>query len=293
MIELMAVYVHAYANDNQSLRVQQNKAAEQIQNAVFNQTKLEEFPITNNQIKDIRLSKEASDKATYGPIHRVKQTQRTVNLDISSPSIQKINLVPNFASIVSFFDASGSPWMIDKAFASDNTGVTVNIIGEKSNQLVLTTQNTYQQGTLIVTLKGLDNAISLNFNANDHLSDRRVSYTLTQLSPKSLPSKASNSGYNRDQSLLLDLLAGSVPPNAQPMKIDGKIRGQAWRIGNKLYIRTQDQLISPAWSAQKSASGVTVFQLSAGDTQFLFSSNQSTQEVSIIPQDIAKGRIKE
>jgi intracellular multiplication protein IcmK len=300
-LALMSCGLSAYASDSTELATNQytqnqkhinaaeNQLTNTIQQSAFTQTKSQEFPLSTQQIKEVRVTNQNMQKATHAPLYSVKQDQRAVNLNISSPQIETVNLVPNYGTIVSFFDASGAPWTIKKVFINKSLGITDEIVGPKENQLVLSATNSYAQGNLIVTLMGLDNAISININANGKVSDRRVSFTLSELSPQSLAKATPSSNRTSNETLMLNLLAGTIPNNAEPMQIMGSIQGQAWQIGKNVYIRTQDQLISPAWNDQKSAAGVTVYQIPSGDTQFIFSANGLTEQVAIQPQNNQDG----
>lgn len=277
-----------YISKNEKLSAAENKLNTSIQKSAFEQVKSQEFPLTPNQIRNVRMTRQNVQEETYQPLYKVKQETKTYNLNVTSPVVQTINLVPNYATIVSFYDASGAPWTIKKIFINSSLGITSEIIGPKENQIILAASNSYAQGDMIVTLKGFNNAISVNINANQKVSDRRISFTLSQLSPASMKNDASSQTMQNTshETLMLNLLAGTVPNNAEPLTIHGNIHASAWKIDKSIYIRTQAQLISPAWNDQKSEAGLTVYRLPAGNTQFIFSENGLDENVSISP---AKG----
>jgi len=233
-----------------------------MEEIAFDAVKKQLFPLSPDQTQDLKKryhEDEFAKAASPDTPPKPTATSQFVNLSPgSTPPV--IRLSEGFVSSIVFLDSTGAEWPI-AAYDLGNPDA-FNIQWDKvSNTLMIQASKLYTYGNLAVRLKGLNTPVMLTLIPGQKAVDYRVDMRVQGFGPNAkqmpmgvdLPPSASD--------VLLSVLDG-VPPNGSTrLSISG---GDAtgWLLGNKMFIRTQLTILSPAWFASmNSADGTNAYEM--------------------------------
>ncbi len=139
-----------------------------------------------------------------------------------------------------------------------------------SNTLFIQSLQTYSHGNLAVRLADLNTPVMISLVSGQKAVDYRVDLQVKGRGPNAtapiVPSTV------RNDRTLIDLLDGLPPKDSIKLQLVPDL-GSAWTKGNTLYIRTQQTLLSPAWTnTVASADGTRVYEMPK--TPFVLMSHQ-------------------
>lgn len=228
---------------------------------------------------------DAGQKALDGaddPHRLVSPVSRSVNITFSSGSqINIIRIAQDYPSSISFVDATGQPWPIawdittKKNGGCDDRGdghnASVRAVGISacvpeagSNVLQLTPISRYAHGGILVSLKDAPKPVSFLIVAGTGSYDADMTARINKRGPNAkdiinTDPEAPSTG----SSLMHDILDGTPPAEAIPMLVSGVNPDdlRAWKIANKIYLRTTYQLASPAFSDHQSLYETTAYEI--------------------------------
>ena len=106
----------------------------------------------------------------------------------------------------------------------------------------------------MVTLAGLPEPLVVALRGTGGAADFRVDIRLAMPGPNADPALlAQPEGFHAGDPVLLGLLGGAVPPDAERLAIEGGgHEGRAWRQGGDLLLVTRAYLLSPGpWAAER------------------------------------------
>lgn len=233
-----------------------------IDELAFEQVQKQMFPMTPEQIKelrkkyqDIELAKVASARTPPKPV----ATSQFVNLSPgSTPPV--IRLAQGFVSSLVFLDSTGAPWPISAYDLGDPS--SFNIQWDKSgNTLMIQASKLYNYGNLAVRLEGLNTPVMLTLIPGQKQVDYRIDMRVQGYGPnaklatmsENLPASANN--------LLMHILDGVAPAGSQRLTVSGG-NARAWLYKDKMYVRTNLTVLSPAWMATMvSADGTHAYEM--------------------------------
>jgi intracellular multiplication protein IcmK len=233
-----------------------------IDQLAFEQLQKQMFPMTPKQIQEMRkkyqdleLAKITSARTPPKPV----ATSQFVNLSPgSTPPV--IRLAQGFVTSLVFLDSSGAPWPISAYDVGDPS--SFNIQWDKSgNTLMIQAMNLYNYGNMAVRLEGLNTPVMLTLIPGQKLVDYRIDMRVQGYGPhakvasmvENLPASANN--------ILLHILDGVPPTGSQRLTVSGG-DARAWLFKNKMYVRTNLTVLSPAWMATMvSADGTHAYEM--------------------------------
>lgn len=218
------------------------------------------LPLSPAQILLLRNLYDATQKAavTYpGVPPRPTASSIPVNLAPgATPPV--VRLSAGFVTSLVFVDSTGAPWPIDSYSLGNPTAFNIQW-DKKSNILLVQAITAHRMGNLAVILKGLNTPVMIDLNPGQAAMDVRVDLRIPGLGPEAKPTYSSLPG--TESPALLALLDGIPPPGAKALT-SSACDNCAWLVGDKLYLRTQFTVLSPAWiSTLSSADGTHVYEM--------------------------------
>jgi intracellular multiplication protein IcmK len=232
-----------------------------ISDAAFSAMVKNALPMSPDQIQKLRSVYMASQfAASSSPIAPPRPTATSQFVDLSpgaTPPV--IRLAQGFVTSLVFVDSTGAPWPI----ASYDVGnpSAFNIQWDKtSNTLMVQSTVLYNYGNLAVRLRGLDTPVMLTLIPGQKAVDYRVDLRVQGLGPNHQPLVMNTLPASTDSDLL-NVLDGVPPPNSTVLSVEGG-DCQAWSSGDKMYVRTRLNILSPGWvSTLSSADGMHAYEM--------------------------------
>jgi len=247
------------------------------------------IPLTPNMIRD--LGRRVGDN---------KRAEEEVNTEIASPISRRVNvsfapgqstsiirIVKGYPTALSFFDRTGQPWPIEwdtnsnpagqanngncnqgpaggagPAVASAGFYVCTPTVG--SNVLQVAAASLQPRGGLLVTLKGAPKPISFMLVAGGGAYDADLTVQVADRGPNAKGVAMGPAAPDTASPFLTAMLDGAPPAEAEPLAVAGVSPDdlRAWKVGDRVVLRTRFALISPEWLAsQTGEGGVTVYSL--------------------------------
>ena len=248
------------------------------------------IPLTPGMIRD--LGRRVGDN---------KRAEEEVNTEVASPISRRVNvsfapgqatsiiqIVKGYPTALSFFDRTGQPWPIEwdtnsnpagqaskggncnqgpaggagPAVASAGFYVCTPTVG--SNVLQVAAASLQPRGGLLVTLKGAPKPISFMLVAGGGAYDADLTVQVAERGPNAKGVATGPVAPDTASPFLTAMLDGAPPAEAEPLAVAGVSPDdlRAWKVGNRVVLRTRFTLISPEWLAsQTGEGGVTVYSL--------------------------------
>ena len=233
-----------------------------INELAFDQVKNQLFPLSTEQT--VKLKKryhedEYAQATSPETPPKPTATSQFVNLSPgSTPPV--IRLSQGFVSSLVFLDSTGAPWPITAYDLGDPN--SFNIQWDKAgNTLMIQASKLYTYGNLAIRLKGLNTPVMLTLIPGQKAVDYRVDLRVQGYGPNAkqmpmavnLPPSASD--------VLLHVLDG-VPPAGSIRLIVSGGDATAWLVNERMFIRTNLTILSPAWIASMtSADGTHAYEM--------------------------------
>lgn len=246
------------------------------------------IPLTPGMIRD--LGKKYSDN---------KRAQEQATTEFAAPASRRVNVsfapgqavnivqtVKGYPTAISFFDRTGAPWPIqwetnsNPAAVTDGgvcntgqnasgpavaaTGFYICTPAKGSNVLEITPMSLQPRGGLVVTLQGAPKPISFLLIGGGGRYDADMSVQVAERGPNAKPGAVRPLAPDTAAPFLTAMLDGVPPAEATPLSVRGVSPDElrAWRLGDRVYLRTRLTLISPEWTASEAAEGgLTVYQV--------------------------------
>ena len=230
------------------------------------------LPFTQEQIETLgrllRQTQRASARGTGAP---PQGRIRRIRLDgPGDGQIPVISLRRGYTTVLSFTGMTGAPWPIaETVLDSRFLPLGREAVPEAANPgaghlLYLAPRQAYLDGNAVVTLAGLAEPLVLALRGTGGAADFRVEIRLAMPGPNADPILlAQPEGFHAGDPVLLGLLGGAIPPDAERLAVDGGGQGgRAWRLGGDLLLVTRAYLLSPGpWAAERGPGGRWAYRL--------------------------------
>lgn len=229
-------------------------AYEQVENQIFPMSEKEVVTL-HKKYQDIELAKVTNPRTPPKPV----ATSQFVNLSPgSTPPV--IRLSQGFVSSLVFLDSTGAPWPISAYDLGDPTAF--NIQWDKtSNTLMIQALKLYNYGNLAVRLEGLNTPVMLTLIPGQRVVDYRMDMRVQGYGPNAQMPTLGDGLPPSANKVLLHVLDGVPPIGSKRLTISGG-DARAWMLQNKMYIRTNLTILSPAWLAtMTSADGMHAYEI--------------------------------
>lgn len=261
------------------------------------------IPLTPDMIRDLGRR--------YGDVKRAEEDAGT---QMAAPISRRINVsfspgeatsilqtVKGYPTVLSFFDSTGQPWPIQwdtnsnpaavaggsNCNAAPNAGgPAVAAVGffactpvKGSNVLELAPMSLQPRGGLVVTLQGAPKPVTFLLVGGGGRYDADLSIRVADRGPNAKTQLASQSSApDTGAPFLTGMLQGVPPADAAPLSVTGVSPDElrAWRLGDRVYLRTRYTLLSPEWTASESGEGgITVYAVPSTPVVLLSASGRT------------------
>lgn len=222
-------------------------------------------------------AKQASNTPIY-PHPKSESRVEEVSLDpADAPPV--INLATGHVTTVTFLDATGARWPIASMTWAGDFDLSTPEEGGSIFKIIPLSDFSY--GNVSINLLNLSAPVILTLKAQREKVDVRFDVQIPQEGPFAKPALigASRGPKTKAGSVTMtSFLDGTPPDGAVALKVTGAdSRTRAYRMSEKIYLRTPLSLISPAWdSSSQSADGMNIYVLS--DTPVLLLSDEGKVE---------------
>ncbi len=243
------------------------------------------IPLTPDEIREYhRLVDEKKKARAEWPGVPPKPVTSTVTVDLSPGATPPVlRLSPFHSAVITFLDVTGAPWPIVAKSNTDKASFTVKeaLESDPSNSaLVVSTQCGYCVANIAVFLKGLPTAVSLTIAGGQRETDYRLDVRVPRRGPNAAPETLAQDSVPVFSGAMHSLLDGIEPPGVILLKVRGA-DARAWKVGEKLVLRTHLALLSPAYlSRMASSDGTAVYELEMSPV-LLVSDNGSIRKITI------------
>ena len=224
------------------------------------------MPLTPAEIKDLRRRVDTHDRVIATSGHPAP-TLKTRSIRVSTkPGVKPrtVKLRQGFGSSLVFLDSTGQPWPIVGYMVGDGSGFTITQPQTtQRNVLNISPRSTYGVSNLSVSLQ--DNPVPvillLNSKANAKVVDGVVTASVIGRGPNAATPSVGPAAIPAVSQDMIAFLDGLPPDAAKPITMKG-IGGTAWRLGDRLYLRTETVIRSPAYfGVVHGANGLRVYEL--------------------------------
>lgn len=234
--------------------------ADDLYNDAFSGVVSQMLPMTPEQIarlKQLFSETQAAAVAPAGVPPRPATTSVLVNLSPqATPPV--IRLGAGYITSAVFMDSTGQAWPIDAYSIGDPMAFNIQW-DKKGNTLLIQAMSFYKRSNLAVILKGLNTPVMLTLISGQEAIDYRVDLRVPGMGPNAV--YIQNGLPDVANPMLLDVLNGIPPNGSKTLKVLGG-DCQAWLLGEKLFLRTNLDVISPAWKAvMNSMDGTHAYEL--------------------------------
>ena len=186
-------------------------------------------------------------------------------------------------SVVSFFDRTGAAWPVASYVIGDEDAFQVYPMQEGSNQLSLAPLVPHGYSNLVVSLVGTDQPLVVDVETSETAVHFRRDIVTDGLGPnaKIAPVVAKVPDSRSSDGIMMAFAQGApIPPDANELRTDDP-DVEAYRLGDKMYVRTNQTLVSPSFeSAISGPGGINAYRLRPAPVA-LISRNGSITRVRI------------
>lgn len=218
------------------------------------------LPMTPAQIELLHKLYDSTQRAAGSyPGIPPKPTSVSIAVNLSpgcTPPI--VRLEAGFVSSLVFVDSTGAPWPIQQISIGNPQAFNVQW-DKESNILLVQAITAYRSGNLAVILKNLNTPVMLQLMPGQSAMDARADIRVPGLGPNANVIESGLPGTGSP--VLLNLLDGIPPPGSRQLK-SSICENCAWVLNGELFLRTQFEVISPAWlTTMSSADGTHVYEM--------------------------------
>ena len=203
------------------------------------------FPLSSADIGLLKGALKREQEALHGPVPEGRAVSVQVSLDPGA-LFPVIHLVPGIATTITVVDATGAPWPLDDVIVGNAKAFPVRRMNTP-NGLVVEPKNNVGWTSLSLVLRGRGTPAVLKLVDSDTLSDTRVTARIEGRGPNAVV-PVFQEPRPVVSSRILAYLDGIPPASARSVPVRGTADMEAWREGNRLFVRTHMDILAPAWT---------------------------------------------
>lgn len=233
------------------------------------------LPLSPDQVRSFMHRLESTQEAAQAPFAGPPKGEvkvMSLSLDPGGEPPQ-VNLAAGYITTISMVDATGAPWPILDVGVGGNFEVTPTQAG--SHVIRVTPLTRLGNGNLSVLLKDLSTPIIFRLVSGGSSFHMRYDARVPKLGPnaKTPIIERGRVGPVAGDQLIAMILENAPPKEAKRLKVTGlDARTMAWKVEDKIFVRTPLSLLSPAWNASASSpDGMNVYEI--GDAPVLLMSD--------------------
>lgn len=222
---------------------------------------------------------------------------RSVNASLGPGGATSIiQAVQGYPTALAFVDATGQPWPIawdtNSNPASDGsnggaggvpavqaTGFDIRVPFKGSNVLQLAPRSSAPRGGVLVNLQGAPAPLTFMIMGGHDRYDARVDVRVADRGPNAKVQIITRPNTpETGAAYLTAMLDGAPPAEAVPLSVSGVSPDdvRAWRLGDKVYLRTHYTILAPEWTAeQHGPNNVAIYAIPATPVVLLSANGRS------------------
>ena len=230
------------------------------------------FPLEPEEIDRLLESFKESREAAEQPISvpEPKIQVQTVSLDPGSPP-PVIQTSSGHVTTLTVLDQTGQPWPIQDISWAGKFEISPPEDG--GHVVRITPVSAHGIGNLSIRLVDLITPITMTIRTGLEVSHYRFDARIPKMGPLASVPIIEDGGLSAvaGGEDLVFVLDGTPPESATKLKVSGvDARTSAWRVMNRVYLRTPLTLLSPGWdSSVTSADGMNVYQVGEAPVMIL------------------------
>lgn len=237
---------------------------DQVREDAFQSLVETEMPMTPDMVRKLRKMLDELQKAKSelpnDPPKPVVSTVSVKGEPGESPPV--IRLGRNFVTTLIFTDVTGAPWpIIHYGGGNDEMFKVENPNPEKtSHHLTVNPLGSYIFGSMEVTLEG-GRTVSIIVTSDQKSVDVNTTIQMLGRGPKAV-APIIYSGSTPKANPVMTAFVDGVPPEKAISLESSDTRVQAWRLGDKYYVRTRMTMYAPSWTDHRgSPQGVHAYEI--------------------------------
>lgn len=230
--------------------------------AAFNAMLQQNTPLEPRQVVQLRQQIDRSQRAaSILPNIPPKPVSTTLMINLAPGTTPPaVRLAQGYVSSLVFVDSTGAPWPIAAFDIGNPRAVNIQWDGT-SNILLIQAVSPYSYGDIVVRLVGLPTPVTLELVSGQRVVDYRVDVHVSGFGPNTKELPIGTSLPNSADQVLLSVLDGVAPPGSRLLTVTGA-DCQAWLLGDKMYLRTRQTVLSPGWMGKMvSPDGMQAYEL--------------------------------
>lgn len=262
--------VGTYAQTPEEVAAQMEAEAqaqeEKMRQKAFEKARDGLLPLTVDQTREVLQVFHERREASETPfrVPEARTTVQNISLDPSG-ALPVVHTAPGYVTTIAVLDASGAPWPIQDVTWAGKFDVTPP--EEGGHVIRITPKVAHGMGNISLRLVDLVTPVTLSIQTGLDVVDYRYDARIGKQGPLAKTPLieyggiSAVAGTDEDMIRLLDGVA--LGDGAEKIKLEG-VDGAttAYRIRDKIYLRTPLTLLSPAWNASAtSADGTNVYAL--------------------------------
>jgi intracellular multiplication protein IcmK len=290
----------AFSNDPAQLAMQAEQAALQAQAMAEAEERRREqehvrksydkaqtglMPLSADQIRSFMNKLERTQDAAQMPLEGQPKGQTRVTTLSLDPGVEppQVNLATGYVTTITMVDATGEPWPILDVGVGGSYEVSPTQAGSHVVRIMPLTR--VGSGNLSVLFKDLPTPVIFRLNSGGATVDLRYDARIGKAGPGAKTPLISRPRLEAGDEIITAILENAPPAGAIRLKVGGlDARTKAWKVNEKVYVRTPLTMLSPAWNASvASADGTNVFEI--GDAPVLLMSDNGSMVRAHILRD--------
>jgi|MDSW01.1.fsa_nt_gb intracellular multiplication protein IcmK len=237
----------------------------EIRGEAFNAAVNGYFPLRPDEIRRFLEVydevKQASNTRIY-PYPQPESKVAQISLDPhDEPAVVK--MAAGLVTTISMLDATGQPWPVENMTWAGDFEVVVP--QEGGHRIRITPLSEYAYGNVSMTFEGLSAPVILTLATQREMVHVRFDARIPALGPFAKPPLMGDTGPHIQAGSVevVSVLDGTLPNSAVTLQVTGTDgRTKAYKMNERVYLRTPLTLISPAWmESAASADGMNVYVL--------------------------------
>jgi len=248
--------------------------SEAVKGATFDTLEASLFALTPAQIERLKQKIDENQRAVAKPVRPApKSRQRTISVSLEPGAAEpEIAIAPGKTTTLRFLDITGRPWPVVVHKNGNNEQIDVEVPVQGSNVVFVNSKTSYPSGNITILLQGEDAPVVVSFNVvasaetKDNVVDTRRDIRIEARGPGAAPSIIAEAALPvAGDETIMAVLDGVPPQGATPLDVSGDPSGgsRAWRVGDRMFLRTKMQVLSPSWTQHTydPPSGTVVYEL--------------------------------
>lgn len=252
----------------------------------FQKALLGTMPLSEDQARQYRRRTDALSRLTASPASGVSSRPISSSVALSlhaGEASPRLSLAPGNATVLTFSDQTGASWPVMSVTVGNPTAYSAQEAGDKgkTNMVVISPLTNYASGNLVITLVGHAMPVEFSLETGNGKVDYRKDIQIEGRGPNAQYDIGEGSSLSPTNDPTMQSFVDGVAPKGAHKIHSSNAEVEAWRYKDMVYVRSEMQMLSPAWIASaRHVSGVTVYTI-ADTPVLLFSQDGRTTFVTL------------